>query len=442
MKNKEEMKILRRKFLKYTIPSVCAMWVYSLYTMVDGIFVGRGVGPSALAAVNIAMPFVNFIFASSMLFASGASTIISIYLGKKDYKEANEAFTLNTISIIAFSLIILVLSLLNLERLALFLGATSTNLSMVMDYLKIIICFNGFFIVSYCLEVIVKTDGFPYFSIIGVLLSALVNIALDYALVIKLQLGVSGAAYATGISQVVACIFFFIHFLRKNSTLKFVKFHYAFKTLKRILSIGLPDGITEVSTGVILFMFNQIILKHLGENGIVTYSIISYINTLVLMTMMGIAQGMQPLSSYYYGKGDALTIRKLLKMSFKMVTIISALVFILAMVFSKDIVNIFIKGADAELFNYSVYAFKLFSMSFLVVGYNILISGYFASIEKPSKAIIISLSRGFVTISLALFTMTALLGSIGIWMATFVSELLCIIISLTVLKMNPLRDFK
>lgn len=439
MERKLEKKNLRRKFLKYTIPSVCAMWVYSLYTMIDGIFVGRFVGPTALASVNLAMPFVNFIFASSMLFSTGASTIIAIYLGKKYYKKANETFTINLIFIIIFSLIILIFSLLNLEKLALFLGATPTTLEIVKEYLKIIIFFNGFFIVSYCLEVIVKTDGFPYFAIIGVCLSALTNIFLDYIFVVKLNLGVAGAAYATGISQFVACVFFLVHFFRKNSTLSFVKVKFDFSILKRILSIGVPDCITEASTGVVLFMFNQIILKHLGENGIVTYSIISYVNTLVLMTMIGITQGMQPLCSYYYGKEDTTTIRKLLKMSFKTVAVVSAFVFIMVIGFSENIVNIFIKGADAELFNYSVYAFKIFSTSFLVVGYNILISGFFASIEKPTKAIIISLSRGFVTIVVSLFIMTALFDDTGIWIATLVSEILCIIISFSILKLNPLK---
>ncbi|SHK29706.1 putative efflux protein, MATE family [Clostridium cavendishii DSM 21758] len=438
MQNEQETKALRRKFFKYTLPSISAMWVYSLYTIIDGIFVGRGVGPNALAAVNLAMPFVNFIFACSVLFSTGASTIISIYLGKKNLKSANEVFTLNIVSMIIFSIAILILSLLNLERLAIFLGATDSTLPMVKEFLRIIISFNTFFVISYYLEVIVKTDGFPYFSIIGVCLSAITNIFLDYIFVIKLNFGVAGAAYATGISQVIACVFFLVHFLKKNSTLKFVKFKYDFNILKRIISIGLPDFITEMSTGVVLFIFNQVILNRLGENGIITFGIISYVNTLVLMTMIGITQGMQPLSSYYYGKGDSDTISKLFNMSLKTVAFVSIFIFSTVLIFSSSIVNVFIKNADVDLFNYSVYAFKLFSTSFLVVGYNILISGFFASIEKPTKAIAISLSRGLVTIILSLFIMTTLFNDLGIWIATLVSEILCILISITVLKRNPI----
>lgn len=207
---------LGKRFFKYLAPSVVAMWVFSLYTMVDGIFVSKGVGELALAAVNISMPFINFIFAVSLLFSTGASTIIAIYLGKKDIKSANEVFSFNLVSIIILSIIILAITFFNLDRLALFLGATESTIGMVKDYLGIIIFFNGFFIVSYSLEVIIKTDGFPILATVGVIISALTNIILDYLFVIEFGWGVKGAGIATGLSQVFSTIFFLIHFLRKT----------------------------------------------------------------------------------------------------------------------------------------------------------------------------------------------------------------------------------
>ncbi|WP_010293328.1 MATE family efflux transporter [Clostridium senegalense] len=425
---------LRKKFLHYLFPSVIAMWVYSIYTMVDGMFVGRGVGPTALAAVNIAMPYVNFVFACSMFFSTGASTIISISLGKNNNKDANEIFTLNLVAMIVFSLTISILSYINIDKLALFLGATENTLPFVISYLKIIIVFNTFFIVSYCLEVLTKTDGYPYLAIIGVVLSAITNIVLDYLFVIKLNRGVEGAAVATGISQVISTIFFFSHFCRKVSKLKLTKFKFKFNTIKRIIFIGFPDAITELTSGVVILLFNQSILKYIGENGIVSYSVICYVSTLVLMTMIGITQGMQPLSSFYFGKEDNTSIKQLLKMSFKAITFASILIFTISIIFTNEIVSIFISKENLELFSYSVKSFRIYSFSFLILGYNILISGFSSSIEKPVYATIISLSRGLILVSIVLLVMITMFGGSGIWFTTIISEGLCVIISFFVIK--------
>lgn len=428
---------IKKKFLRYLVPSVVAMWVYSLYTMVDGIFVSWGVGTTAIAAVNIVMPFVNFIFAISIFFATGASTLIAINLGKGDRENANKIFTINFIAIVGVAILIVLGTLLNLNNIAVFLGATEATIGYVKDYLAIIVVFNGFFITSYCLEVLTKIDGFPYLAIVGVVISAIANIILDYFFVMKLGWGVKGAAYATGISQVMATILYIIHFSSKRSKIKFVKCKFDFSVIKDILTIGLPDGVTEVTSGIVIYMFNQVILSHIGDKGVVTYSIISYINLLVIMTMIGITQGMQPLTSFYYGKQDEKTIKNLFSMGIKTIAVISIVIFIIANVFTSSIVGIFMsQGANEELFQYSVDAIKLFSFSFILVGYNILISGYFAAIAKPKYATIISLARGLVVITISLFVMTALLSDKGIWIATAVSEGISIVISLIILFRN------
>lgn len=419
------------------MPSVVAMWVYSLYTMVDGIFVSWGVGTTAIAAVNIVMPFVNFIFATSIFFATGVSTLIAISLGKGDKQKANEMFTINFIAIVGVALVIIIVTLLNLESIAVFLGATEATLQYVKDYLSIIVVFNGFFMTSYCLEVLTKIDGFPYLAIVGVVISAIVNIVLDYFFVMKFGWGVKGAAYATGISQVMATLLYIFHFCSNRSKIKFVKCKFEFSVIKDILTIGLPDGVTEVTSGIVIYIFNQVILSHIGDKGVVTYSIISYINLLVIMTMIGITQGMQPLTSFYYGKEDEKTIKNLFSMAVKTIAAISIFIFIITNVFTSSLVAIFMSEvANEELFQYSIDAIKLFSFSFILVGYNILISGYFAAIAKPKYATIISIARGLVVITISLFIMTALFSDKGIWIATAISEAITIILSLIILFKN------
>ena len=426
-------KDLFKQFLKYLGPSVAAMWVFSLYTIVDGIFVSKGVGELALASVNIAMPFINFIFAISVLFSTGASTIIAIYLGKKDLEKANEAFSLNLFTITALAIIITTTSILGLDYLAKILGATPDTIGYVKDYLFIISLFNIFFIVSYSLEVIVKADGFPFLATIGVVISAITNIALDYIFVIKLGYGVRGAAFATGIAQVFSTLFFLSHFLRKKSNLRFVKFKFSFKTIKRIISLGFPDCTSELSVGLVTILFNQTLLRLIGQDALISYSVICYVNTLILMTMIGITQGAQPLISYYFGAGEINKVNHLFKIALKTVLITSVLVFASSMIFAGNITGLFINPQETQLFTSTVFVFKLYSISFLFVGFNLIISGFFVSIEQPLSSAIISLGRSLVLVTISLFILTKLFGGNGIWITTAVSEFITLIIALSLL---------
>lgn len=430
-----DKKILKKQFTKNLLPSVSAMWVYSIYTIIDGIFVGKGVGANALGAVNIAMPFINLIFASSIFFATGASTLCSISLGEKNLKKAREIFSYNTVIITVFSILLTLFSLIFINNISRFLGATESNFFLVKDYLTIVVSFSVFFIVSYCLEVLTKADGFPHLAIIGVVISAITNIILDYFFVIKFAFGVKGAALATGISQVFSCAFFAIHFLRSKSKLKFVKFKPNLDIPKRIVAIGFPDGITELTSGIVILIFNQCILRLIGNDGIITYSVITYVSTLVLMTMIGITQGMQPLCSYYYGASNSQAVKYLFKITLKTITITSLFIFALCIIFAPFIVGSFInKSDDIVLFNNSISIFKVYSFAFLLMGFNILASGFCSSMELPIKATIISLSRGFILIILSLLLMIFIWGGKGIWLSTTLAEGLCLIISYLIIK--------
>lgn len=430
----ETIKELKTQFKKYVIPSVSAMWVFSLYSMVDGMFVSKGVGNEALAAVNISTPYINTIFALSILFSTGATTVVSMTLGKGDEKKASEYFTLNTVVLIALSAIILVLSLLNLENIAIFLGATNSTLKYVQGYLGNIILFVGFFIVSYSLEVLIKSDGYPHLSTIGVIISAITNIVLDYIFVLKLNWGVEGAAIATGFARVFSFSFFFVHFLRRRGKLRFTKFKFEFNVIKRIVSIGTPDCVTEASMAIVVLLFNQSILRFIGEDALVSYSVICYINTLVLSTMIGISQGIQPICSYYFGKMDKDAVLGILNMGLKTVKIASLVSFLVVFIFSNQIASLFINKTDYEVFNYTVLTLKVFSFSFLIMGYNVITSGFCTAIEKPVLAGVVSIGRGVVVITFSLGLMIILFGGKGIWVSQIVSEIIVLMISRNILN--------
>lgn len=438
-KNTKDYK-LGKKYLHYLIPSLAAMWVFSIYTMVDGIFAGNFVGPNALASINISMPFLSFIFACALLFAVGASTIISIYLGQSEKRNADNIFSTTIVIIIILSIIISILAHFNIDKLAYFLGADNLTINYVKKYLDIIIYFNGFFMVSYYLEVLCKTDGAPYLSTIGVVSSALMNVILDYIFVAKLNYGVSGAAMATSLSQLLSTAIFLSYFLSKKSKLSFIKLKFNMNEFLRTIKIGFPDSITELSAGIIVLLFNQVIIKFIGEQGIVAYSVISYVNGLVLMTMIGISQGVQPLVSFYHGKNDIAIIKKLLKMSLLTVLITSLLSFIISTIFSNSIVSIFLDSSNYTLHSFTKKVFSIYSITFLLMGFNILISGFCAALEKPKSATLISLSRGLIVVSIVLFIMVLIFKSNGIWISTSISEGICLIMSLIILKKNILNS--
>ena len=427
-------KKLKKDFFNQAVPSIASMWVSALYIMVDGMFVSKGVGPDALAAVNLTVPFVNTIFGLSVLFSIGTSTITSYTLGTGNKKNASETFSLSITFLTILSILLSIVSFIGLDKLSLFLGATGDNINLVKSYLGIIIMFAPFYMVSYALEVLIKVDGYPHLSVAGVIISAITNIVLDYLFVIKFGWGVEGAALATGLARVFSFTFFASHFLGKKSTLKIKRFNFSFNTIKKVTSIGFSDCITELSMGIVILLFNQCIIVTLGDKGLIAYSVISYINTLVLSTMLGISQALQPLTSFYNGSKDRDSVKRLLKIALNTTAIFSTIILTICVFFSDILVLMFIDKSNIEIFNYTKDVLKVFSISFALLGFNVLTSGALASIEKPKDAGIISMGRGLIVVFIAVAITVSVFGGNGIWISTILSELIVLIFSVAKIK--------
>ena len=414
-----------RKFFQFTIPSIVSMWIFSLYSIVDGMFVSWGVGDHALAAVNLSLPFVSLIFTLGILLATGTSTVLSIALGQQDVERARNYFNQNLAVVITASLVLTAGVLLNLERVALFLGATASTLPLVKEYVAIIACFSVFFTVSYNLEVQVKADGAPHVSTIGVLSCAIMNIVLDYLFVMHFHWGVWGAALATGLAQVTSTVVFALYFLTHREPLRFGRFKPDFRVYRRILPLGLSDGLSELSNGVVIFLFNHIILRVIGEEAIVSYTIISYVNTLVLMTMIGIAHGIQPLSSYHLGAGERSMCHRFLFYGLRFTACFAVIFFVLCQLLAGPIVGLFL-AQDNPLYSPSIAALRMYSTSFLLLGFNVVSSGFFTAMEHPISALTISFGRGLILIAGCLLVLSSLFGETGIWFSPLVAEGICL----------------
>lgn len=424
-----EGKSLKKDFLRFILPAVVSQWVFALYTMVDGMFVARGVSETALASVNISSPFVTGMFALSLMFAVGTSTIVALLFGEERLQEAREVFSQNMAVITILSLMITVLVLVNLERFCRFLGATEITMPYVREYISTVAPFAVCFILSYSFEILISTDGYPAMATIIVSIGVVLNCILDYVFVIVLHKGVSGAAFATGVSQAAVILFYLKHFLGKKGTIKFCRFPVRPGLVLREMRNGLPSGITEMSAGIITFVFNQAIIRFLAEEALVSYTIIGYMNAVVVMSMTGIAQGCQPLVSYYYGKGERDKCRRLLRYEAASVLLFSVSAVLLCFAGAEIIIKIFISEELEALRIYSVQVFRIFILSFLVAGYNIIIAGFFTAIEKSVSAMVISLGRGFVMLSVSMVILTGIFGGRGIWWSALLSEFLCLVLS-------------
>lgn len=423
----------KRQFLKFVIPSVVSMLVFNLYTMVDGIYVARFVGEHALSAVNISMPYINFIFAFSILFSVGTSTVVAVLRGENNLTKANQVFTINTVVLSVSALLITVFAFTQLDTLAVFLGASEVTMPYVKNYLGVIVWFSFFFIVSYSLEVLVKTDGFPKLSTLAVTIGAITNIVMDYVLIVIFGMGIKGAAVATGLSQVLTFSVFFYHFFKQKGNIHWCKCKIDLSIYQRIIPVGTADFMNELSAGFIVFVFNHAILRYIGDNGIVTYTIITYIYNIVMMTFTGISQGMQPLVSFYRGKKEPKTCALFLKYAYVSTFFSSIVALIVCLVFTNQLVSIFLDASSGQLFVDSVSAFRSYSLCYVVIGYNIVSSGYFAATEQSRYSFTISMLRGFALIAFSVYLMGYLFGGSGIWYATLLCEGLTLIVTIAFL---------
>lgn len=423
---KLEAQSMKRTFIKFVVPSVLSQWVYALYTMVDGMFVARGVGPEALTAVNLSAPFLQMLFAVSLLFAAGTSTVAAIFLGEGQRRRASEVFTQNVAVQVLLSGIIIALALFGLEPLIRFLGARDAQTAADMkEYLTLIIPFVPGFLLSYAFEVLMKTDGYPRRTMLIVLTGALENCFLDWLFVIVLQKGLAGAAFATSISQCTVTLLYLIHFLKGRGSIRFVRFKMNASVLVREVRNGTSAALTELSAGAITLIFNRAIAAFFFPGALVSYAIVSYINSIVVFSVTGIVQGSQPLVSYCRGGGDEAGCRRLLRYSLATSLAFCAGTVLICAVLARKIASFYIGSGMPELLDYSVAVIRIFILSFPLLGLNIALSGYFSAVEYAVPAMLLSIGRGFVLLLLSLALLTSLMEGAGVWWAPLLSEGLC-----------------
>lgn len=417
---------LLKQFFHFSAATVASLMVFSLYSIVDGLFVARGVGEYAMTAVNLSVPFVNLLFSIAVIFAVGTSTIIAYLLGQKNAQSANKLFSQNLATLVVIGVTISVLVLVFTEPLARLLGAEEVTLEYTIHYLQGLAPFAVCFMISYNLEVLVKTDGRPRLALVTVCVGCVTNCVLDYLAIFHWGLGIWGAAAATGLSQLLTCIIYLTHFLGKHTTFHPVRFRMDWKIYRRLLPIGISDGLTELCNGLMIFLFNHTIHRCIGTDGLVAYTIIAYANTLVINITMGVSQGSQPLISFQNGRGDGTAIGNLLRYGLRTMCGIAAVCFTVLFLAAPKLVAVYLPEAGAEMLTFATDAFRRYSLCYLPVGFNIYIAGFLTAMERPLPAVSISTGRGLILQGSILLLLAAVLGGGSIWFAPVISEVLCL----------------
>ena len=422
----QEQQSLRKQFFRFSTATVASLMVFSLYSIVDGLFVARGVGEYAMSAVNLSVPFINLLFSIAVIFAVGTSTIIAYLLGQKNAQSANKLFSQNLVTLTVIGVTISVLVLVFTEPFALLLGADELTLEYTIHYLQGLAPFAVCFMISYNLEVLVKTDGRPRLALITVCVGCVTNCVLDYLAIFHWDMGIWGAAAATGVSQLLTCVIYMTHFFGKHTTFHTVRFRMDWKIYRRLLPIGISDGLTELCNGLMIFLFNHTILRCIGTDGLVAYTIIAYANTLVINITMGISQGSQPLISFQNGREDGAAIGKLLGYGLRTMCGVAAVCFTALFLAAPALIGMFLPEAEPQMLAFSTDAFRRYSLCYLPVGFNIYIAGFLTAMERPVPAVAISTGRGLILQGSILLLLAAVFGGSSIWFAPLISELLCL----------------
>ncbi|MFQ9289337.1 MAG: MATE family efflux transporter [Oscillospiraceae bacterium] len=429
----QDQRSLLAQFLRFSSATVASLMVFSLYSIVDGLFVAKGVGDYAMAAVNLAVPFTNVMFSIAVTFAVGTSTILSIYLGQGNREHANRLFSQNLALLVVIGLTITALVLIFLKPFALLLGAEEETLGYTMSYLRGLAPFAICFIVSYNLEILVKTDGRPMLAILTVCIGCLTNCVLDYVAIFVLNWGAWGAAFATGLSQLLTCVIYITHFLGKHTTFHLVRFRPEGSIYRRLIPSDWRTALRAVQRrdDLPLQPCDPPLHRHRRAGELYHHCLT---NTLVVNIMLGVSQGSQPLVSFQYGRKDSEKYRRLLRYGLITVAIMTAVCFAGIFLLAPQLVHIFL-GSEKPLLNAaSTGALRRYALSYLLVGFNILMSGFLTAVERPRSALCISMGRGLVLQAGALLLLAALWGGSSIWFAPLCSELLCFAMALILMR--------
>lgn len=406
-------------FWKYISLSVLGMLGSSGTILADTFFVSARLGTDGLAALNIAISVFGLINGFGMLLGIGGATRYTIAKVQRDDQKGNELFSLALLCAAVLGLCFFITGLLFASPLACALGADASLAPLCSVYLRTVLLFAPFFILNHLFLAFIRNDGNPRLSMAMMAVGSCANIVLDYLFLYPLHMGIFGAALATGLAPVISLAIASLHFLGRKNHFRFVAAAGRKATMgevKKLAAPGLSACINEMSSCVVLVIFNLLILRAAGNTGVAAYGIVANLALVVLAVFTGIAQGLQPLLSRAYGRGDLQEVEALFRRGRHLAFLAGSIVLGTAVLFSHDLVVLFNSEHDAQLQALAEEGMRLYFIGFLAVGYNYLSAAVFSVAERSGAAFGLSFFRGCIGIAAAACLFSSLWGMVGIWL--------------------------
>ena len=414
-----------KNILKFAMPTIVMTIFMSFYTMVDGLFVSNLIGTDALSAINLTAPVIQLVTAISTMLATGGSAVIMKKIGEQKKEEAREDFTSLILVNVAVGIIMCALGFLSMGSIFAGMNLSLAVEGYCVEYLRRYLLFTVPILLMNNFTLYMIASEKAALSLICSVAGGVLNMALDYVFIACFDMGIGGAAAATGLGYSVTAVVGLLVFSRKENLLHFRRPIFRLEVLKNAASNGCSEMATTLVTGIVTMMFNWTMLTYVGENGVAAVTIIMYVLMFASSLYTGYSYGVAPMLSYYYGEQSYEKLRKLVRSSLKIIGGISLLTVAGSFVLTKPLVSIFARPAH-PVYELAVTGNRICTAALCFIGFNIFASGMFTALSNGLVSAVLAFSRSFVFMMIAMLTLPAVLGVNGIWLATPVAELMAL----------------
>lgn len=418
------------KLLRFVFPSVIMMIFTSIYGVVDGLFVSNFVGKTPFAAINLIMPFLQMMGAIGFMLGTGGSALVAKTLGEGDAKRADRYFSMIIYAAIFMGIVISILSFLLIRPIASLMGAEGELLEYSVSYARILILFLTMYMLQNVFQSFFITAEKPQLGLFVIITAGLTNIALDYLFIAVFHWGLAGAAWATVLGQTVGGLIPVFYFTHKNSSrLKLTKTKLEARVLLRSCANGSSELMTNLSASVVNMLYNFQLMKLAGENGIAAYGAIMYVNFIFIAIFIGYSIGSAPIVGYHYGAANHGELKNLLCKSLIIIAVLAFFLTASAELLSAPLSKSFV-SYDAELYAMTCKGFRLYTLSYLICGFNIFGSAFFTALNDGLVSAAISFLRTLVFQIICILVLPAFLGINGIWLSITAAEGMAVFITI------------
>lgn len=418
-----------QEFGKYVSQSVLSQLGVSCYILADTYFISKGVGADGLTALNLAIPVFSVMNGCGFMLGIGSGTKYGIMKGTGNEKRGDVLFTSSLCVVTVLAVIFMLIGLLAADPITVLVGANAEVYDMTRTYLQVILLFSPMFMINNLLGAMIRNDGNTSLAMTAMLSGCLFNIVFDYIFVFPMGLGLFGAVLATAVAPIISILILLQHFVKKKNQFRLIRVRPDVRLVASAAGLGVPSLVTEVSSGLVIAVFNLLILGLAGNVGVAAYGVVANISIVVIAIYNGIAQGVQPLLSREYGRNQEKNVHRFLGWAM-MLTAILAMVIYVGIYWNADVIAmIFNSGRDMDLQRIAVEGLKIYFTACPFVGANILLAIYFAATDQAAPAQMISLLRGLIVIVPLAFIMANVAGLTGVWMTFPLTELVVCVVA-------------